>query len=104
LRIRKKDTDEFVADESSIVRHFLPADASFSITFLRVEGTHENSSEAEIAYYVLEGEGIIKKNGKIEELEEEDVFYVGRKNHTLEGGMKLLAVRSPPSEHPEEQL
>ena len=104
MRIRKKDTEEFLADESSVVRHFLPSDASFSITFLRVEGTHENSSEAEIAYYVKKGDGIIKRNGKIEELETEDVFYVGKKDHVLEGDMELLVIRNPPAEHPEEQL
>lgn len=104
MRIKKKDTEEFEVDESSVFRHFLPENASFSISFLDVEGTHENSSEAEVAYYVLSGEGVVKKKGKIVELEKEDVYYAADSSHVLEGSMELLVVRIPPAESPEEDI
>lgn len=104
MRIKKKDTEKIKTDQSSVIRHFLPENATFSITELRIDGEHRNNSEAEIAYYVKKGEGIIKKENHIEELEKEDVYYAGKKNHKLEGAMELLVVRTPPAKQPEQQL
>ncbi len=104
MRIKKKDTEEFKVDESSVLRHFLPEESSFSISFLDVDGVHENSSEAEIAYFVLEGQAVVKLDKRIVELSKDEVFYVGNEEHVIEGKTKVLVVRSPPAEKPEEEL
>ena len=104
MKIRNTDTETFRPDESSVLKHYLGDRGSFSISILDIDGTHRNTSEAEIAYYVLEGEGIIHLESKIIDMDEKEVVYVGKNHHTLEGNMKLLAVRNPSAEKPEQAL
>ena len=104
MRVKQNDTETFELDNTSVVKHFLSKDIPFSISLLSVSGTHENTSVAEIGYYVLEGNGIIKKDIEITEVEEGDAFYAKKKPHTVEGDMELVVVRTPPAEDPKDEL
>ncbi len=104
MRINKKDTEKFEKDKSSVFRHFLPEESSFSISFLDIDGVHEKGSDSEVAYYVMKGSGILKLEERIVELSEDEVFYAGEKNHVLEGCMELMVVRVPPAQSSEQVL
>ncbi len=105
MRIKRDDAEDFEPDKSSVLRHYAPDDAAgCSITQVEIDGTHENASEAELTYYVLSGEGHAHLDGRIVEMDEGDVVYAGKDDHTLEGKMQLLAVRIPAAETPDEAL
>ncbi|MCJ7450120.1 MAG: hypothetical protein MUP58_00040 [Candidatus Nanohaloarchaeota archaeon QJJ-9] len=104
MRIRRNDTEEYNPDESSVIEHYLREGTSFSMSRLKVDGTHRNESKAEIAYYVLEGDGHIHVGDEIIDMEEKDVVYAKEESHTLEGEMELLVVRKPPVESKDQDL
>jgi mannose-6-phosphate isomerase-like protein (cupin superfamily) len=104
VRLRRSDTEEYEPDRSSVLEHFLDPDASFSLSILQIDGDHRNESDAELAYYVIDGDGHIHLGNEIHDLEPEDVIYAGERDHEIEGSLKLLAVRNPPTEDEEGAL
>ncbi|MDY6778341.1 MAG: hypothetical protein SVU32_06745, partial [Candidatus Nanohaloarchaea archaeon] len=57
MKLRRNDAEDFQLDETTVLRHYPPDDASFSISILDVDGTHKREPERETAYYVLGGSG-----------------------------------------------
>lgn len=95
MRLKRRDSETVKPDTSTMLEHFLKDDASFSMSILTVEGTHENTPDSETAYYVVDGDGQIDRGDQIIELEPDMVVYIGTDHHTIEGTLKILAVQSP---------
>lgn len=98
MRLKREDAEELVPDRSTVLEHLLTDDASFSLSLLTVEGTHENTPDSETAYFIVDGDGQIALGDRIIELDQDDVVYIGTQEHTLEGDLKIVAVQSPPTD------
>lgn len=94
MRIKKKDSEEFRPDKTSVAREYPLEDSEFSISVLEIDGTHEVDPEKDTAYFVLEGDGHVHLEGNIKQLEVEDVVYTGQKEHVLEGDLKVLRLQT----------
>lgn len=94
MRIKKKDSEEFRPDNTSVARDYPIEGSNLSISVVEIDGTHEVEPERDTAYFVLEGDGHVHLNGNIKQLDAEDVVYVGSKEHVLEGDMKVLRLQT----------
>ncbi|MDY6789042.1 MAG: hypothetical protein SVV03_03690 [Candidatus Nanohaloarchaea archaeon] len=94
MKIKKKDSEEFRPDETSVVREYILDDSDLSVEVVDIDGTHEVDPDSEeTVYYTLEGEGHIHLSNRIIEMEKGDLVHLNRQKHTLEGDLTVLKVK-----------